>query len=80
MAPKTNSSSSAKPKRVRRKCTAPGCTNRVVQGGVCVTHGAKRKLCSYEGCSKAVKLAGFCSTHGPTRYVLCVMLFGAIPA
>mmetsp|Transcript_18886 Transcript_18886/g.26897 ORF Transcript_18886/g.26897 Transcript_18886/m.26897 type:complete len:581 (+) Transcript_18886:160-1902(+) len=68
MAPRNNSSSSsAKPKRVRRKCTAPGCTNRVVQGGVCVTHGAKRKLCSYEGCSKAVKLAGFCSTHGPTR-------------
>jgi len=67
MAPRTSSSSSAKPKRVRRKCTAPGCTNRVVQGGVCVTHGAKRKLCSYGGCSKAVKLAGFCSTHGPTR-------------
>ena len=67
MAPRNSSSSSIKPKRVRRKCTAPGCTNRVVQGGVCVTHGAKRKLCSYAGCSKAVKLAGFCSTHGPTR-------------
>ena len=68
MAPRNSVSSSVKkPKRVRRKCTAPGCTNRVVQGGVCVTHGAKRKLCSYAGCSKAVKLAGFCSTHGPTR-------------
>lgn len=62
-----NSASTDKPKRVRRKCTAPGCENRVVQGGVCVTHGAKRKLCSHAGCSKAVKLAGFCSSHGPTR-------------
>ncbi|KAL7444804.1 hypothetical protein ACHAXM_009438 [Skeletonema potamos] len=66
MAPRS-STSTDKPKRVRRKCTAPGCDNRVVQGGVCVTHGAKRKLCSYAGCSKAVKLAGFCSSHGPTR-------------
>ena len=60
-------SSSAKPKRVRRKCKFQNCTNRVVQGGVCVSHGAKRKLCSFSGCSKAVKVAGFCSAHGPTR-------------
>lgn len=57
----------SKPKRVRRKCSHSGCANRVVQGGVCVTHGAKRKLCSEPGCDKAVKLAGFCSTHGPAR-------------
>ena len=55
------------PKRIRRKCSAPNCNNRVVQGGVCVTHGAKRKLCSHPGCTKAVKLAGACSTHGPAR-------------
>jgi len=69
MAPKSNgtSSSGAKPKRVRRKCSFPSCANRVVQGGVCVTHGAKRKLCSHPNCTKAVKLAGFCSTHGPAR-------------
>mmetsp|Transcript_30494 Transcript_30494/g.64567 ORF Transcript_30494/g.64567 Transcript_30494/m.64567 type:complete len:779 (-) Transcript_30494:364-2700(-) len=59
--------SSSKPKRIRRKCSAPNCENRVVQGGVCVTHGAKRKLCAHDGCDKAVKLAGFCSTHGPAR-------------
>ena len=47
--------------------SAPGCLNRVVQGGVCVTHGAKRKLCGHPGCAKAVKLAGYCSTHGPAR-------------
>lgn len=61
------SAGGSKPKRVRRKCSAPGCDNRVVQGGVCVTHGAKRKLCSHPNCNKAVKLAGFCSTHGPAR-------------
>ena len=66
-ATKSGRSTQTKPKRIRRKCSAPDCTNRVVQGGVCVTHGAKRKLCSYPNCNKAVKLAGFCSTHGPAR-------------
>ena len=66
-ATKSGRSTQTKPKRIRRKCSAPDCTNRVVQGGVCVTHGAKRKLCSYHNCNKAVKLAGFCSTHGPAR-------------
>jgi hypothetical protein len=56
-----------KPKRIRRKCSHPSCPNRVVQGGVCVTHGAKRKMCQHPGCDKAVKLAGYCSTHGPAR-------------
>ena len=56
-----------KSRRVRRKCTIDGCTNRVVQGGVCVAHGARRKICHHPGCDKAVKLAGFCSAHGPAR-------------
>jgi len=54
-------------KRVRRKCTVEGCQNRVVQGGLCISHGAKRKLCKYPGCNKHVKKAGLCSTHGPAR-------------
>eukprot|EP00522_Entomoneis_paludosa_P005513 CAMPEP_0172450548 /NCGR_PEP_ID=MMETSP1065-20121228/8835_1 /TAXON_ID=265537 /ORGANISM="Amphiprora paludosa, Strain CCMP125" /LENGTH=716 /DNA_ID=CAMNT_0013202341 /DNA_START=367 /DNA_END=2517 /DNA_ORIENTATION=- len=54
-------------KRVRRKCTTPGCTNRVVQGGLCISHGAKRKTCKHPGCNKNVKKAGLCSTHGPAR-------------
>lgn len=54
-------------KRLRRKCTAPGCGNRVVQGGLCIQHGAKRKICTHPGCSKNVKKAGLCSTHGPAR-------------
>jgi hypothetical protein len=54
-------------KRVRRKCTVTGCANRVVQGGLCISHGAKRKTCSHPGCNKNVKKAGLCSTHGPAR-------------
>jgi len=54
-------------KRVRRKCTVGNCPNRVVQGGLCIAHGAKRKMCSHPGCTKNVKKAGLCSTHGPSR-------------
>ncbi|CAB9504169.1 expressed unknown protein [Seminavis robusta] len=54
-------------KRVRRKCTMAGCPNRVVQGGLCISHGAKRKTCKHAGCTKNVKKAGLCSTHGPAR-------------
>mmetsp|Transcript_7633 Transcript_7633/g.11211 ORF Transcript_7633/g.11211 Transcript_7633/m.11211 type:complete len:812 (-) Transcript_7633:187-2622(-) len=59
--PKTTS------KRVRRKCNVEGCPNRVVQGGLCISHGAKRKVCSVAGCDKNVKKAGLCSAHGPAR-------------
>lgn len=54
-------------KRARRKCIIEGCTNRVVQGGRCITHGAQRKKCGHPGCNKNVKKAGMCSTHGPPR-------------
>ena len=54
-------------KRVRRKCSVEGCPNRVVQGGLCISHGAKRKTCKHPGCTKNVKKAGLCSTHGPAR-------------
>jgi hypothetical protein len=54
-------------RRIRRKCNVSGCSNRVVQGGLCISHGAKRKTCNHPGCTKNVKKAGFCSTHGPAR-------------
>eukprot|EP00560_Eucampia_antarctica_P004429 CAMPEP_0197841502 /NCGR_PEP_ID=MMETSP1437-20131217/46219_1 /TAXON_ID=49252 ORGANISM="Eucampia antarctica, Strain CCMP1452" /NCGR_SAMPLE_ID=MMETSP1437 /ASSEMBLY_ACC=CAM_ASM_001096 /LENGTH=454 /DNA_ID=CAMNT_0043451275 /DNA_START=554 /DNA_END=1918 /DNA_ORIENTATION=- len=54
-------------KRMRRKCTFPECHNRVVQGGLCISHGAKRKICGNPGCTKNVKKAGMCSAHGPAR-------------
>jgi hypothetical protein len=55
--------SEAKPKH-RRFCSVDACTNRVVQGGVCVAHGAKRRKCSVEGCDKNIKKEGKCSMHG----------------
>lgn len=54
-------------KRARRKCSVEHCQNRVVQGGLCISHGAKRKLCGHPGCNKHVKKAGMCSAHGPPR-------------
>jgi len=54
-------------KRTRRKCAIQGCENRVVQGGLCISHGAKRKTCGHPGCTKHVKKAGMCSAHGPPR-------------
>lgn len=53
--------------RPRRRCTVQGCSNRVVQGGLCISHGAKRKPCGYLNCPKFVKNAGMCSAHGPRR-------------
>lgn len=64
---KVDNISSSKLKRMRRKCNIEGCPNRVVQGGVCIAHGAKRKTCQIEGCDKNVKKAGYCSAHGPAR-------------
>jgi hypothetical protein len=54
-------------KRQARKCKFENCINTVVQGGLCISHGAKRKQCGHPGCSKKVKKAGMCSTHGPAR-------------
>ena len=63
----TSTKKHAKPKRKANKCTAEGCKNTVVQGGVCLQHGAKRKQCKHPGCTKNVKQAGMCSAHGPAR-------------
>ena len=71
MSPSSKPAPSKRQKRIKRKCSHPLCQNHVVQGGVCVTHGARRRMCAYPGCIKAVKLAGYCSGHGPTRIVRC---------
>mmetsp|Transcript_11607 Transcript_11607/g.19752 ORF Transcript_11607/g.19752 Transcript_11607/m.19752 type:complete len:126 (+) Transcript_11607:1071-1448(+) len=48
----------------KRYCNSEGCTNQVVQGGVCTKHGAKRKLCSSEGCTNQATRRGLCRRHG----------------
>ena len=55
-----------KRKRVNRQCSHQNCDNRVVQGGVCVTHSARRKCCAHPGCEKSVRHSGYCSAHGPS--------------
>jgi len=64
-APKGNQTD--KQRRSRLKCTVPDCPNQVVQGGLCISHGAKRKICSHPGCTKNIKKLGLCSAHGPAR-------------
>lgn len=60
-------SSAGEANRHRRKCAVETCPNRVVQGGLCIAHGAKRKTCNFPGCTKNVKKQGKCSAHGPER-------------
>eukprot|EP00986_Skeletonema_menzelii_P008032 scaffold3256_cov120-Skeletonema_menzelii.AAC.4 len=48
-------------------CSADGCTNHVVTGGVCVRHGAKVKLCSSEGCTNLAIKGGVCIRHGAKK-------------
>eukprot|EP00984_Skeletonema_dohrnii_P014794 scaffold6288_cov131-Skeletonema_dohrnii-CCMP3373.AAC.3 len=54
-------------KRHRYECSADGCTNYVVKGGVCIRHGAKRKQCSSAGCSNQAIIGGLCKKHGGER-------------
>eukprot|EP00984_Skeletonema_dohrnii_P024334 scaffold13442_cov96-Skeletonema_dohrnii-CCMP3373.AAC.3 len=59
--------------KYKRICSANGCTNMVVKGGVCVRHGAKvkRKLCSREGCTNIAIKGGVCTRHGAqTHHVI----------
>ena len=48
---------------------AVGCTNNIVQGGVCKKHGAKRtpKICGQEGCNNQVVQGGVCVRHGAVK-------------
>ena len=51
-------------KKKRGKCSADGCTNGAVRGGVCVRHGAKVKRCNSEGCTNQAQKGGVCIKHG----------------
>ena len=55
--------------KYRQICSASGCTNVAVQGGVCFRHGAKVKLCSREGCTNYAKKGGVCIRHGATMKI-----------
>ena len=51
----------------KKLCSADGCTNKVVRGGVCIKHGAKKKRCSSKGCKNQVQVGGVCKRHGAKR-------------
>ena len=55
-------------KQYRYECSADGCSNIVVKGGLCVKHGAKRKRqryeCSIDGCTNHALKGGVCIRHG----------------
>ena len=46
-------------------CSFKGRANQAINGGVCLTHGAKRKSCrAMMGCTNQVVKCGVCITHG----------------
>ena len=57
-------------KQYKKKCSADGCSNIVVKGGVCIRHGAKVKRCSSEGCTNQAQKGGVCMRHG-AKVKLC---------
>jgi hypothetical protein len=54
-------------KKVRKRCSSEGCTKHAQNGGVCMEHGAKKKLCNSEGCTKQAQNGGVCMEHGATK-------------
>jgi hypothetical protein len=49
---------------VRKRCSRDGCNKHIVNGGVCITHGAVVKRCSHERCTNGAVKGGVCVTHG----------------
>ncbi len=50
-------------KKKFKRCSIEGCTNQVINGGVCKRHGAKRE-CRHEGCTSHAVKGGVCIRHG----------------
>ena len=48
-------------------CSHEVCSNQSVKGGVCIRHGAEKKICSHEGCTKYAQVGGVCRRHGAKR-------------
>ena len=55
-------------RRGRKLCNHhEGCTNFILQGGVCRRHGAVIKRCSSEGCTNQAQNGGVCIRHGAKK-------------
>ena len=68
---RTNSSTKSKWRKYQQTCKVIECTNKVVKGGVCIRHGASRKLCSYSKngvkCTSYAHKGGVCTSHGAKK-------------
>ena len=55
---------------ISHECSVEDCRKRVVNGGVCVEHGAevKKKECSVDGCTRQAQNGGVCIRHGAKKY------------
>mmetsp|Transcript_8884 Transcript_8884/g.16273 ORF Transcript_8884/g.16273 Transcript_8884/m.16273 type:complete len:82 (+) Transcript_8884:380-625(+) len=53
-----------------QKCSHEGCTNQVVQGGICVRHGVTwtKRICSHEGSTNNVKKGDGMKERDPLKY------------
>jgi hypothetical protein len=67
----SSSNSPNKWRKYKRICKVPECTNQIVQGDVCIRHGARRKLCTYTkdgvGCTSYAHKGGVCTLHGAKK-------------
>ena len=52
---------------VARQCSIPNCGKYCVEGGVCISHGARRQIFLEQNCNKPAKQFDKCSAHGPKR-------------
>eukprot|EP00984_Skeletonema_dohrnii_P009471 scaffold3622_cov145-Skeletonema_dohrnii-CCMP3373.AAC.9 len=61
-----NNGSGPSKKRVKKRCSAEGCINQAVKGGVCRRHGAKveAQRCFVDGCTNQIQRRGVCNRHG----------------
>jgi len=69
----------ANTKAKRRQCKHDGCTNIVVNKGVCIRHGAqrrKRQTCGHDGCSNFVLWGEVCRRHGAKNTAKICMIDG----
>jgi len=66
-------------KAKRRQCKHDGCTNIVVNKGVCIRHGVqrrKRQTCGHNGGSNFVLRGGVCRKHGAKNKAKICMIDG----
>ena len=51
-------------RKSKATCMREGCHSKVVNSGVCMKHGARRRICSTKGCKNMIVKGGVCVRHG----------------